>query len=303
MAFAQSPWTLTEIPGQHDTAFLRITFASDRAGWLIGGLNTILKTTDGGRNWAVLRHLGSDVSGLWFADDKRGWAAGDIDQRPTIWETSDGGESWAVEQSWPRANANSNGAMLDIRFADATHGWAVGFNFLNAIIVATSDGGHHWNTQYSGAEITGQFQEVRCEDAINCWVLGPDGVMKTEDGGEFWRLVYFDSSQLWDIDVVGHSNVWVAAGWGHLLHCTRRGSLWREVPLGKPFSEYVRFVSSDVGWVTTDKGLLRTRDSGKTWVRDAIPIGNELTPAAMTATSSTLFVIANPGHLLTRPIK
>jgi len=291
-------------------------FASDRVGWLLAGLNTILKTTDAGRTWTVLNtglvRPGTDVSGLWFADEHRGWAAGAIDQQPTIWETGDGGESWSVEQSWPRAYGDANGAMLDIRFADATHGWAVGFNGGDAIIVASSDAGRHWKTQYTGAEITGQFQEVRCEDATNCWVLGPSGVMRTEDGGEYWRLIYFDNGLLFDIDVVGHSNVWVAGVWGHLLHATRRGTMWHRVPftgMGTSFFVGVRFVSGDLGWACTTNGeILMTRDGGKTWIREASPIdhhwlGPEIVVGAMASTSSTLFAIANPGHLLARPIK
>jgi photosystem II stability/assembly factor-like uncharacterized protein len=307
LAFAESPWTVTEIPGQAHAAFDRIVFVNDRVGWILADSRTILKTTNGGRSWVVentnLTRPGTAMWSLSFADEKHGWAAGAIDQQPTIWETSDGGKSWTIEQSWPRAFADSNGAMLDIRFADATHGWAVGFNFLNAIIVATSDGGCHWNTQYSGTEITGQFQEMRCEDARNCWVLGSNGVMKTEDGGESWRLTYFDSALLRDIDVLGHSNVWVAGMGSHLLHGTRRGTMWREIPLpATPFSEHVRFASDLLGWAIAGKGeLLITHDGGKTWHKEAIPAG--LTADLITSTRSTLFVIANPGHLLTRPIK
>ncbi|HTP87526.1 MAG TPA: hypothetical protein VMJ34_11260, partial [Bryobacteraceae bacterium] len=93
-----------------------------------------------------------------FADEKRGWAAGDIDLLPAIWETVDGGDSWTVALSWPRVYEDSTGALL----------------------------------------------------------------------------------------------------------CTR--------------------------------------DGGKTWTREATPALHGLTPCAMAATSTTLFVIANPGHLLERPL-
>jgi len=79
--------------------------------------------------------------------------------------------------------------------------------------------------------------------------------------------------------------------------------LWNDVPVqAKGFPSHVRFVSNSAGWAITDKNeILMTRDGGKTWVPETIPVG--LTPIAMTSTTSTLFVIANPGHLLTRPIK
>ena len=307
VGLAQSRWSVTEIPGMKDVTFLRIGFVDDRIGWLADGRSRIALTLDGGHTWREVNAPSSishfDVAGLWFADEKRGWATGDVDGHPTIWETVDGGDSWTVALSWPRVYEDSTGALLDICFVDASRGWAVGFNGFNSIVLATNDGGHHWETQYSGSEIDGQFNEVQCEDALNCWVLGPNAVMQTEDG-ESWRLVYFDHSTLGNLDVISHSNVWGAAGWDHILHGTRGGVRWTEVPLkADDFSEYVKFADAKTGWVVLNKERIKmTRDGGKTWTREATPALHGLTPCAMAATSTTLFVIANPGHLLERPL-
>jgi photosystem II stability/assembly factor-like uncharacterized protein len=305
-AFAQSPWTVTEIPGLRVTAEDRILFLNDRVGWILADSHTILKTTDGGRSWVVENtnptRPGTAMWSLSFADEKHGWAAGSTDfGQPTVWETTNGGSSWMVEESWPLGNVS--GDLYDIQFVDAKHGWAVGFNGRGAVIVATTNGGHRWITQYNGAEITHLFRNVRCEDALNCFALGLDGVMVTEDGGESWHLVYFGGAPFRDIDVFGSTDAWVALGSGHLAHATLGGRLWNDVPVqAKGFPSHVRFVSNSAGWAITDKNeILMTRDGGKTWVPETIPVG--LTPIAMTSTTSTLFVIANPGHLLTRPIK
>jgi photosystem II stability/assembly factor-like uncharacterized protein len=294
----------------------RILFASDRVGWICAGLNTILKTVDGGKTWNVVQTNlavpGTDVAGIWFGDEDRGWAAGAVGQQPAVWQTRDGGRTWAIQQLWPRASAESLGGMLDIRFVDDAYGWAVGFNGSSAIIVGTDDGGQHWKTQFSGGEIAGQFSRVSVSDRLNLWVLSRDGaVMQTRDGGQSWQLRYFDPGLLNSIDVVDSSDVWVAGAWGHLLH-SRNGVAWPQVPLSGPLADhffgYVKFVSMDRGWAWGTKcDILMTLNGGKTWTPEACPLRSELaaeiTTGEMARSSSKLFMIANPGYVLVRSIE
>src|SRR5437870_1584555 len=82
-----SLWRLVELPTPPDQQLSRIMFANERAGWISAGRNTILKTIDGGKRWSVLDTklaTQTDISGLWFVDESRGWAAGTTDHRPTI---------------------------------------------------------------------------------------------------------------------------------------------------------------------------------------------------------------------------
>src|SRR4051794_33766746 len=77
-----SPWSATDIRGQADPPLNSIVFANDRVGWISAGLNTLLKTVDGGTTWAVLQTNlavpGTEVSTVWFKDQDRGWAVGAI---------------------------------------------------------------------------------------------------------------------------------------------------------------------------------------------------------------------------------
>ena len=310
-----SAWSAIAVPVQGDAPMNKIVFVNDRIGWICAGLNTILKTLNGGTTWTVLQTNlavpGTDVSGVWFADQDRGWAVGALGQQPTIWQSLDGGKTWAMQHLWPHAYADSLGALLDVRFANDTRGWAVGYNGFNAIIVETNDGGRHWNTQYSGSEITGQFSRIRCIDHLNAWVLSLSAVMQTRDGGGSWQLRHFDPALLNDIDVVGASEAWVAGAWGHVLH-SRNGVAWPKVPFGGPFADqffgYVKFISKNRGWAWGTKcDILATHDAGKTWTPEECPLGAELraeiTTGEMARTTSKLFMIANPGRVLVRLIE
>jgi photosystem II stability/assembly factor-like uncharacterized protein len=301
-----------------------IFFMNERVGWMWDGFLAVLRTTDGGATW---NPLPTNLSGrrtqlcsLWFADPSHGWAAGAVRQQPTIWETTDGGSTWITRPTETRADDTSLGSMLDIRFADAVHGWAVGFNGFKATIIATVDGGRDWKTQYSGSEITGQFDLIRFWDASHGWVLFRDGggAMYTGDGGESWRLRYFDGAQCTDIELVGPSDVWIAGALGHLIH-SPDGFSWNEVPLtpnmDDHFVGWVKFADRETGWAWGVHGeIATTHDGGHTWTQEPNPLplkpDSDLGTGSGAINGSKLFITVSPGYLapppgylVSRPIK
>jgi photosystem II stability/assembly factor-like uncharacterized protein len=198
--------------------------------------------------------------------------------------------------------------MLDIRFVDDTHGWAVGYNGLRGTIMVTYDAGQHWITQYSGGEITRQFNLVRFWDASHGWALGPNALMQTNDGGESWTLEHFDGGILNDLEVVGPSEVWVAGAWSRLIH--QKGFELSEVSLNDSlpdtFVGWVRFASKDVGWAWGVNGeIVMTRDGGKTWTREANPLKLDRVSESThdgAISGSSLFITVTHGRLLVRSI-
>jgi photosystem II stability/assembly factor-like uncharacterized protein len=309
-----SPWKVIKLQGQVDAPLNRIVFAGDHVGWICAGLNTLLKTVDGGKQWTVLPTnlavAGTEISGIWFLDQDQGWAAGTIGQKPAIWKTVNGGKTWAVQQLWPRDSEDSLGGMLDIYFADDSYGWAVGFNGPNAMIVTTADGGEHWTLQYGGPEITGQFSRVQFTDRRNGWALSLDAVMQTDDGGVSWRLRRYEPALLNDIQALPTSGAWVAGGWGSVLH-SPDGIRWsRSVMSGRlkeEFFGWVRFINDQVGWISGTKcNIAATRDGGKTWAPEACPVVPEpnvdLITGQMARAGSYLYILCSPRYILVRRI-
>ncbi len=71
----------------------------------------------------------SNLTGLVFVDEKRGWAVGEAG---TIVSTKDGGEHWVTHVRDTGVN------FMAVDFVDAERGWVVGDDLS---ILATADGG------------------------------------------------------------------------------------------------------------------------------------------------------------------
>ena len=82
-----------------------IYFIDWNHGWMLGesggkmsdeteGENILLVTTNGGRSWT--RKTLPNVTGLYFTDDKNGWAVG---RNATLLKTTDGGLEWKKVES------------------------------------------------------------------------------------------------------------------------------------------------------------------------------------------------------------
>ena len=72
-----------------------VYFLNDNTGWAVGGMGTILHTTDGGTNWnSQLSGTSSFLYSVHFTDNNTGWAVGGH----TILKTINGGVSFIEEK-------------------------------------------------------------------------------------------------------------------------------------------------------------------------------------------------------------
>jgi photosystem II stability/assembly factor-like uncharacterized protein len=174
-------WSTSRIP---NVKFInKLFFISPEVGWIAGtndasdDLNgrvaVVLRTTDGGANWASFqipsREGVADVRDLYFFNDEIGWLiTWHYNNNGThLYRTSDGGRSWTVH---PDVAIQGAGRWLSVvRFVDPNIGFAFSrddkvetVNDLNvAAVVAnpetgptqsgrllySNDGGEHWSGQ------------------------------------------------------------------------------------------------------------------------------------------------------------
>lgn len=110
----------------------KLYFQDTTTGWVLGAQCTLLKTNDGGENWAkvILPEEYYNTHSIVFCDENYGIICGE-----TTFKTVDGGASWTKRESFDYT-------MTDVCFTGSAEGWMVGEW---CEIYKTTDKGISWN--------------------------------------------------------------------------------------------------------------------------------------------------------------
>lgn len=146
-------WIIQSILEEFAYSPFSVFFLDKECGWVVGSSTgeeshgLIIKTTDGGKTWALQDSVDVSIRELFFVNDQIGWAVGGWSSayKVTILKTENGGENW-ISQS-----GGVSGVIESIFFIDENSGWAVG---TDNIILKTEDGGDNWIKQSPGQNIS-----------------------------------------------------------------------------------------------------------------------------------------------------
>ena len=184
---------------------VRMVFADNQHGLLIGETGNVFATNDGGARWlrqaSPTKHL---LLGATFTDFAHAWLVGTA---ATIVKTNDGGATWL--NSTPRDAHEIR--FNAVSFATNNLGWAAG----NAgQIFTTSNGGRTWYAQKSNVDA--DLFDVKFTNATEGWAAGAEGVLlHTTDAGAHWtiestsnshplqRLFFIDQNHGWAVGFGG----------------------------------------------------------------------------------------------------
>ena len=103
------------------------------AGWAVGEIGAVLRTTDHGATWKQVTNTGAGSTSLWgmaFPDPQNIWIVG---SNGLILHSADGGTSWVKQ------NSNTTQRLERVWFVDAFFGWAAGHL---GVVPKTSSGGN-----------------------------------------------------------------------------------------------------------------------------------------------------------------
>jgi photosystem II stability/assembly factor-like uncharacterized protein len=244
--------------------------------YVAGDNEIILKTTNAGANWIILREnsLGVDFNGIWFFNENTGIVAGGVyatSKTGKILRTTNGGNNW------DSLIINGN-CFRALYFINSNTGFAGGWinSLTSSPIYKTTNGGLSWN-------LTSPINSYGVEDFyfINDntgWATG-DGslneiVIKTTNGGNDWNIISSSFSGVWLCSVVfvNTNTGWITGNqsspWGGLLRKTTDGGITWVQQVNHNHNELYEpfFLNENTGWVAGDQpAIQKTTNGGINW--------------------------------------
>ncbi|MGE0637448.1 MAG: WD40/YVTN/BNR-like repeat-containing protein, partial [Bacteroidia bacterium] len=183
-------WTVDTLPGDAAQRDYNSLFFTDTLnGYMAGGnrslnLRTILKTTDAGETWSIVKDdEGAMLKSIFLSSSDTGYAAG---ENGTILKTTNGGVDWTslpLPASVNQRNYNS------VYFTSNTSGVLVGglpAADSTQTLLRTTDGGTTWDVlkDETGPILRDvHFSNIYDGFAVGEWAT----VLQTDDGGLTWN--------------------------------------------------------------------------------------------------------------------
>ncbi len=259
-----------------DLEFDSVFFINDQVGWVAGkgSGGMIMHTVDGGQHWTVQQgdpHSNDPtIRVLRFLDATHGWALQDGSK---VLRTTDG-TNWQIVGSVDFGNR-----PLQFQFTTPT----TGFLAYGTVISATKDGGKTWKQIFQCAatlNVNGLTQNTGCNvNALNFpstrvgYGAGggqPNGfltIVKTEDGGATWRVIFATTALQtgWGVVFRDESHGVVQLGDGRMITTADGGQTWQEAA-GLADGGTLKFTDPSVGWACYYNKCSGTVDGGQHWV-------------------------------------
>jgi len=277
----------------------------------VGQRGHVVYSADDGASWKQASvPVSSDLTAVFFVDDKQGWAVG---HDGVILHTADGGEKWDLQLSGRTANDLLLAAMerrvaaepasvdakkllaeaqrykeqgadkpfLDVWFADAQNGYAVGaYN----LIVRTRDGGKTWESWFDRTDNPKFFNFYAIRPAAGeLFIAGEGGLVLKLDGAaqRFRALTVPYNGSFFGVTDAG-SAVVVFGLRGNVFRSEDRGAAWSKVDAGLPASIVGATRTADGATLLADVGgrVVASSDGGRTFGKVALSTTVPLTGIA-----------------------
>ena len=220
----------------NDYCLYGIYFIDRKHGWILVGNDSILRTTDGGKNWEKYFVEHSESHGytfighfrsLYFRDTLNGLVG---DANNGLFITSDGGCSWSKKVLFSEQMGR---AINIIQFTDELTGWAtLTYWGSDDVIIKTTDGGNNWEINLSDIEdgidnlhfinkSTAFFKTFnRISNKTNSCIY------KTSDEGKTWNVILKDTIAFYQLYFLNENYAWIRTDDYKFLRTTDGGLNW-----------------------------------------------------------------------------
>ncbi|HEY5535023.1 MAG TPA: YCF48-related protein [Ignavibacteria bacterium] len=227
--------------------------------YCVGWFETILKSTNGGDNWIIIKNGlfggGHSFFGTYFINENTGWVCG---TGLIIFKTTNGGLSFD-STFMPIAHAR------DIYFRNPLEGLVCGEG---AGMCRTTDGGINWTEVIMpiGTEAA-DFNNINFIDSVNGYTqgVGNNKLYKTTDFGISWdsvaRVPGADLSYCFYFPSLYTG--YCGGSYGRLFKTTNGGYNWTQQLVPRPGYKYrLYFINDTVGWCVGASGQILFTETG-----------------------------------------
>ena len=263
-------------------------FASMTAGY-------ILKTTNGGTNWAeyLTPTSSSNITGLQFIDANTGFAIAAF-TNDVLLKTTDAGNNWftltignngyasyvqflnantGIVQTYNKTlrttNGGNNWTLIDtvlysqygLQFVNALTGYSINYNSPNTTFRKTTNGGLNWSL-LSGTLPNVLSTTFKFINTSTGYATGGGNMFKTTDGGNAWALLSSIGGSSDVMYLLDSNSILVGGTYGELRKSTDGGLSFTVVPFVSTNGiTTMSFINSMTGWVMGQGGMIvKTND-------------------------------------------
>jgi photosystem II stability/assembly factor-like uncharacterized protein len=200
--------------------YFGINFVNKDTGWACGGSGAIIKTTNGGEDWAIAETPVTNL--LLKIHSYNGQTVIATGYDGIILRSTDGGKNFVQVTSGVASGVT--GDLWGLQMLNDTLGWACGNR--NSLI-KTTDNGLTWQILLT----PGYTSDYWCIDFLNesyGFIAANGKVLKTTDGGNNWEIIQAgDTRSLYTIDAIDSLHIAAAGGpFGKNVYSSDGGFTW-----------------------------------------------------------------------------
>ena len=220
-----SNWDSLIINGIYFRGLYFINSTTGFAGGWTGypNVSPIYKTTNAGLNWFQMAPFNSfGIENIYFLNENKGFATGDIVGSEVVFKTNDGGNNWNIIANFSILTT----WLCSVVFINDQTGWITGWQqvpFWGGLLRKTTDGGTTWTHQNN--HNTNELYEQIYLNENTGWVVGDSPkIQKTTNGGLNWNAQTTpDASWMWDVKFINENTGWTVGSQGKIFYTTNGG--------------------------------------------------------------------------------